>query len=534
MSLGPAVVSGRKRLLVACHDVVLSGGLLRFDRIASVLARDGHEVCFVAPAGAGRRDRPTDLEVLSFDEAARSTWDAVMVPGAGFPAETIGGFSAFRDERFGTRVQHVLNDQSRCPSFRLVNDHFAPHVVIFNNEHWPPGSFTDFQADRFHFLVGAVDVDAFRPWPGFERASRRWVVGGLANKNPDPLVEALDDLDPDVTVRLFGHAPGHFAERHRRKIETGRLELVGPIHGRDLERFYRDVDCVAMTETIAGWSNLAAEAMASGVPLICTPHGTLSFARDDDTALVLDEPTPRDLVHAISRLRADPALGNRLAERGRTVIERFSWTSYCQQLLPLLTGDGRKHYYHDPDLGLHGKWPSGQRLSGLAAVLKAAPGASVADFGAAEGIVSRAFLERGARLVHAFEIDPSRVEAARLLCGQVGPCEVRQADLSDWTAFQERQSSLLRTQYDIVLYLGIHQHLPAVSRMNSLTAAARLARRFFALRTPQHVYDADRIDGALQSVGFRLLDRTPEMQDLTHLGPCMIYENEGRFRVGPA
>ena len=34
------------------------------------------------------------------------------------------------------------------------------------------------------------------------------------------------------------------------------------------------------------------EAMASGVPLICTPHGTTAFARDGETAVVLGEASP--------------------------------------------------------------------------------------------------------------------------------------------------------------------------------------------------------------------------------------------------
>ena len=325
-----------KRILVACHEIVLSGGLLRFDRVAAVLLRWGHELSFVTLADAPQFHRPTDVPVLSFEEALQTRWDAVMVPGAGFPEETIARFSALRHEWFGVRVQHILNDPQRRALFKAVNESFAPQIVIFNNDRWPAGSFTEFSADRFHVLLGAVDRAQFRPRRGPPRNAQRWIAGGLANKNPRPLIDAINHLGAEVSVRLYGIDNMRLAKRYADLVKIGRLQLVGPLFGEDLARFYHGVDCVVATEMMAGWANLAAEAMASGVPVICTRHGTTAFAHHEKTALLVDYPSPVDLAAGIRRLQADPVLCANLCDRGREVIERFSWDAYTERLLYLV------------------------------------------------------------------------------------------------------------------------------------------------------------------------------------------------------
>lgn len=516
----------RQRILVACHHVVPTGGILRFERLGRVLQNWGHEVAFAAltdaPVPAGKREIP----ILTLDEAAAMTWDAVMVPGAGFPDATMEKLALLRKPSFGVRVQHILNDPSKRAGFKTVNRQFAPQVVIFNNQAWPVGSFTDFQADRFHVLLGAVDVSAFRPaaYRSHPLTPGRWVVGGLTIKNPEPLLAALADLPSDVVVRLYGHDPAHVAERYADLVAAGRLELVGPLHGADLCRFYHSVDCIAMTEPAAGWANLVAEAMASGVPVVCTPHGTAALARHEQTALLIADATPAALAESVLRLRGDRALCARLAEQARECIMEFSWDTYARRLLQLVQHDGHQHYLHAPQLGLHGKWSLEERLSGLQPLLDRAAGCSVIDFGAAEGVVGREFLRHGANKLHGFELDAGRVNVANALCSDWNGAVFRSADLSDWTAFRAAHADLLEDAYDIVLYLGIQHHLPQGARLVTLKNALHLARHYFAVRTSAQIYAADGIDALLQADGFRLLGADAADRSRDHLGTLRIYQ----------
>ncbi|MCC2675403.1 MAG: hypothetical protein K0R58_2350 [Ramlibacter sp.] len=516
-----------RRILIACDRVVAAGGLFRFDRAGRVLQEWGHEVAFVSLSDRREADFDTALPVLTFGEAAARTWDAVMVPGAGFPEPIIRRFSELRHPRFGVRIQHVLNDQSRRAAFQEVNAQLAPHVVVFNNLAWPAGSYTEFSGDRFHVLLGAVDSRRFRPAPyrAHPLTAGRWVVGGLANKNPESLVEALQLLPEDVTLRLFGHDTSGLAGRHADLMAAGRLQLAGPIGTDDLAEFYRRVDCVVSAETFAGWANLAAEAMASGVPVVCTRPGTEAFAEHLETALVVEQPAPRDLADAILRLRNDAALCSALADEGRRRIEEWPWERYARDLLQHCAHDGKHHYASCPELGLFGKWPIAERLQGLDPVLDAAAGCSIIDFGAAEGLVGRELLMRGASLVHGFELDPARVADARRLCAGFPGAQFRVADLSSWDSFHPAHRDLLQDRYDIVLYLGIHHHLPPGGRMAVLREAARMASRYFAVRMPDRCFTEDGVDAELKAAGLVRLGGDAGPAD-RHLGSVHIYRRE--------
>lgn len=510
-------------ILVACDHIVLSGGLLRFDRVAATIAKDGHKLSFVA-MGSEPPARSTDMVVLTSGEAQARQWDCVMVPGAGFPPATLASFSFFRKPNFGLRVQHVLNDQTRREAFRAVNEAFDPHIVIFNNEHWPVGSFTDFTADRFHVLLGAVDTARFRPRTVRRPNDGLWIVGGLANKNPVPLVEAVAGMN-DVVLMLFGIDNQNLAQRYTHLVEEGRLKLAGVLDENGLSSFYQGLDCVVTTEIFAGWGNLAAEAMASGIPVICTRAGTMAFARDGETAIVVEEPTPERLRSQMEKLRADAPLGRVLAGNARRCIEAFDWQPYSGALIDLCRHEGTKHYFHAPHLGLYGKWPIEDSIKGLQPLIERAPGSMVLDLGAAEGLIAKSFLDAGASLLHGFEIDASRVERARKLAADHSDkAAFTVGDLSNWSLFVASQPGL-RSSYDMVLFLGIHHHLPAATRNETLRGSAQLARRFFAYRAPEAVWIAEDVDTILDSLDFKLVgavDGRPGM------GGSRIYERVSR------
>ena len=514
------------RLLVACENIVRSGGLLRFDRVARTIAPWGHELAFLPLAEAANHERDTDVPVLSYSDASARTWDAVMVPGAGFSDATIARFEALRAPQFGLRVQHVLNDRTLRARFKRVNETFAPDVVIFNNADWPVGSYTDFQARRFHVVPGAVDAERFRPsaYRTHPLRAGEWIVGGQASKNPAPLVEALALLPAGVKLRLYGPDKLGIAAQHADLVASGRLELPGPMDESALRAFYHGVDCVVSSEAHAGWANLAAEAMACGVPVVCTGHGTSAFARNEETALVVDAPSAPMIAAAIERLRGDAALCRRLAERARDAIAAFSWERYSRELLQKLGRDDSDHYVSLPEFGLHGKWPAEERLAGLAPLLGRARGASFVDFGSAEGLVAREFLRHGAAFVHGFERDAFRVGCARAICAEFDHRAVfRIADLSDPDLLSSKHADVLRDRYDGVLYLGIHHHLDAAARPAMLQRAIGLARRWFALRTPRALAESDQISARLAEAGFVRIAAEPAPPH-AHLGELTLWE----------
>src|ERR1700733_14063361 len=390
-----------KRILVACHELIVSGSLYRFERFARSIHKFGYRLAFVTFGETPQRCRETKLSVYSFEEAAATTWGVTMVPGAGFPESTIRKFAALASPRFGVRVQHVLSDQTRKPSFLAVNNAFKPDVVVFNNRQWKPGDFTEFEADAFYFLEGAVDVERLAPEPArnFEFHARDFVVGGLTTKNVEPLLGAVRLCGSDVRVHLFG-PPGDLADRNRDLIDDGRLRLLGVLGDNDLASFYASIDCVVHTETFAGWANLVAEGMACGVPVVCTPHGTGAFAEHEVTALVVSDLTAAGFAAAIQRIRNAPNLAGLLARNGRQRILPFSWGAYSAALLRLMRRPDTKYDTWSPERGLFGKWTEAAQLRGLEPLLAECDQKSVLDLSAADGVIAWNCLDRRAALVH--------------------------------------------------------------------------------------------------------------------------------------
>jgi SAM-dependent methyltransferase len=179
-------------------------------------------------------------------------------------------------------------------------------------------------------------------------------------------------------------------------------------------------------------------------------------------------------------------------------------------------------YSAAPELGLHGSWTPEVRMSGLERLAGACSGKSVLDLGAAEGLVANRFLQHGAALVHGFDIVLDRVMAARRICGKFQNAEFWQADFSDWRLFRAAHAECLLSRYDIVLYLGLHHHLPVAGRAAALEGAAAMTGDILALRTPDACYGEERIATRLHKQGFQLLQEHWN-HDVQELGPLRIF-----------
>ncbi|WP_245337945.1 glycosyltransferase [Methylobacterium radiotolerans] len=99
------------------------------------------------------------------------------------------------------------------------------------------------------------------------------------------------------------------------------LAVPGPLVGADLPAWYHGLDAFCSAEAHAGWCNPAAEAMACGTPLVTTVHGTLAFAEDAVTALVVPDGPDAALGAAVAlaadRIVTDPAAAATRSEAGR-------------------------------------------------------------------------------------------------------------------------------------------------------------------------------------------------------------------------
>ncbi|WP_316897976.1 sulfotransferase domain-containing protein [Pseudodesulfovibrio indicus] len=532
--IGPSPASGTrsggKNILVACGNLIVSGGLLRFERLARAIAPWGHRLALTSLTGDGGNRLFNDAKLLTVEEAAKQRWDAVMIPGAGFTDETIARFKMFREPRYGLRVQHILNDPTRKEQFLEVNRALAPDMVIFNNS-WPDGSYTSFGGKQFHVLVGAVDTTFFvPPSPGENPTGQdRFTVGASALKSAPSLFAALETLPARVRLVLIGVESKDRCEEAERLRESGRLEYAGVLDDRELLAFYRSIDVLISTETSAGWSNMAAEAAASGTPIICTRAGTTAFAEHGKTALILETPDAEPIARAIRDVMEHPDQAAGRAGAARMRIEEFSWEQYACSLLGIIERTPESHYYRAPERGLYGKWPLADRFQGLEACFKSCAGKRVLDLGAAEGLVALRCLQHGAAEVTGFEMDTDRVQAAKNLLAAEGFGEksaFHAADVGDWDGFVASCGDRLSPAYDVVLYLGLHQHL-GDNRLAVLKGALKRARELFVVRTPASFWERDAIRAVVRDAGWEPIESPAKDEGRDHLGEAVVFRKTG-------
>ncbi len=98
---------------------------------------------------------------------------------------------------------------------------------------------------------------------------------------------------------------------------------------------FSQADIFVSPELRAGWSNTSAEAMACGVPVVCTPSGTRDFAFHNRTALVVPLAMPFLLRRRIRQLILDQSLRQRLAQAGYRKIQEFTWAALTDRLVEI-------------------------------------------------------------------------------------------------------------------------------------------------------------------------------------------------------
>lgn len=310
------------------------GGVNRFFEMASHLQNQHIQAVVAAPElTAAQVERVNEefptVMVCDFGEAMEKSWDCVV---CGDFSSAIMTLLPWFDSKLS--VVYLLNGwQHRT----LNNTQIAlakPDLVIANSSYsalqypdWAPA-----------IVAGAVDCQMFHPsnepQPEGVRPFRILVPGGR-NKPRKRFEDALQACE-------IVSAKGIPLEMHVLDAEPVVIEASFTcvthckLSRAEVAELMRSVDVALCPEEDAGWNNPAAEAMASGIPVICTEAGTIDFAFDEKTALVVPARSPEVMAEALQRLCADNELRLRLTRDGRTTIEQFNWATLTRKFVDLI------------------------------------------------------------------------------------------------------------------------------------------------------------------------------------------------------
>ncbi len=199
--------------------------------------------------------------------------------------------------------------------------------------------------------AGGVNPEIFYPLPAAERPPRaagefRVLCYGRIYKRRKGVaqavraVEGLGRRHRGLRLILFDTLVGE-ERRDPRTLVRPRVpcEFHLNLPQDRMAWLYGQADAFLSAERRAGWANTAAEAMACGVPVVCTPSGSRDFAVHGETALVVPLPLPWLLRRQLRRLIEEPDLRERLAEAGLRRIRDFTWARLADRLLEIFSSD---------------------------------------------------------------------------------------------------------------------------------------------------------------------------------------------------
>ncbi|MGW6487159.1 glycosyltransferase family 4 protein [Streptomyces sp. NPDC055056] len=192
------------------------------------------------------------------------------------------------------------------------------------------------EKDRIHVVHIGADTDLFSPDPSVPQVPGRIVTTSSADvplKGLVFLVEALAKVraeHPGAHLVVVGRRAedGPVAQAIERYGLDGAVEFVKGISDAELVDLVRSAEVACVPSLYEGFSLPAAEAMATGTPLVATTGGAIPevAGADGETCLAVPPGDSGALAAALTRLLGDAPLRTRLGAAGRArVLERFTW-----------------------------------------------------------------------------------------------------------------------------------------------------------------------------------------------------------------
>ena len=156
-------------------------------------------------------------------------------------------------------------------------------------------------------------------------------VGSVVQRKAyDILVRALAPLkDRDWRLTIAGatdRSPQALAALHAAVRETGlkdRIAIVGAVAQEGLAEMYASADALLLPSLYEGYGMVLAEAMARGLPMVCTTGGAAAETAPDAAAIKVPPGDQHALTAAIRRLLDEPDLRRRLADASWAAGQRL-------------------------------------------------------------------------------------------------------------------------------------------------------------------------------------------------------------------
>jgi glycosyltransferase involved in cell wall biosynthesis len=159
----------------------------------------------------------------------------------------------------------------------------------------------------------------------------------IPRKGADLLIEAFAQACPDSARLVIAGPegePGYRVRLEKCARDSGvaaRVLFTGPLYEGDKNSALADADIFALPSRYENFANVAAEAIACGVPVIITPFCGIRSLVEGRAGLVV-APEKQALAAALRKLISDPGLYAKLKAGCGEVAAQLSWDRLTKQM----------------------------------------------------------------------------------------------------------------------------------------------------------------------------------------------------------
>jgi glycosyltransferase involved in cell wall biosynthesis len=318
------------------------GGVRRFLALGNALVQRGHRFVLYHPDGSAPDWLPFHGEVRPLAALAAAEHHVLLCGEPSLLAD-------FETARARLKLFYVVLE--KLPGERRIVRH--PGWVILANSSGIRARLARRYGVRAEEAIGGLDAQIFHPAatarPPHPSPLRVMIYGRLSRgrKGTQLAIQAAErvdrrlrrrrDRDPlrpsSIELVLFDHlGPGNERDPRSELRTTLQHEFPLNLSQAELAALYASADVFISAEKRAGWNNTVAEAMACGVPVVCTPSGTRDLAHHLRTAWVTRWRHPWALARGLEALATQPALRMSLRGAALAQVREFTWERLAARL----------------------------------------------------------------------------------------------------------------------------------------------------------------------------------------------------------